>query len=58
MLLHTYRGLSIYLQSICLQREDDTDSSLEAAPSQAFYTFAVDVYKCLPRDKVRARPVV
>ena len=57
MLLHTYRGLSIYLQSICLQRED-TDSSLEAAPSQALYTYAVDVYKCLPRDKVRARPVV
>ena len=57
MPLHTYRGLSIYLQSICLQRED-TDSSLEAAPSQALYTYAVDVYKCLPRDKVRARPVV
>ena len=39
MPLHTYRGLSIYHQSICLQRED-TDSSLEAAPSEAFYTYA------------------
>ena len=39
MPLHTYRGLSIYHQSICLQRED-TDSSLEAAPSEALYTYA------------------